>query len=69
MCGLTLAKTTEGLLLGKMVTEDIKKEKSDFEEELARKSLLMADQDYTMTGAINDVFRIRGKLRLQRITK
>jgi hypothetical protein len=62
MCGLTLAKTTEGLLLGKMVTEEIKKEKSDFEEELARRSLLMADQDYTMTEAINDVFRVRGKL-------
>jgi hypothetical protein len=48
MCSLTLAKITEGLLLGKMVTEEIKKEKSDFEEELVRKSLLMADQDYTM---------------------
>jgi hypothetical protein len=62
MCGLVLAKTTEGLYLGKRVSEQVQKERSNYEEEIARRNLLLADLDYTKTTAINDIYRIRGKL-------
>ena len=62
MFGLVLAKTTEGLYLGKRVSEQVQKERSNYEEEIARRNLLLADLDYTKTTAINDIYRIRGKL-------